>query len=528
MLILFVLVWMAQIGAAQSPGSTSEDARVAAQRQFYTQVRPLLATYCWSCHSATKQEGGLRLDSREGFQAGGFSKKNLLETDFEKNELLRRLQALDPHERMPLGRAALAEEDRRVLETWLKAGAVWSDMPPPAPAPGKAVPAAPKPWADRFWEALDAAMDYDTRYLYPVFYAAIACFFVILGLEWVYERAKRQGIVAAEMRGIAGLAAHLRPYAYLVPVLGLVIAGLIIHHQRTVAEAQQLQREVLTLRTQAGPVAPAAASPSPAAMAEAARPLFLKTKAPFKFGGTYYRGNDERNDQLYNGGYYRTATLKLALCNAQREEIKLGDELPEEGLMIRVIIIRGRNAVPTLFSRQLMSRTILTLTPPSSGSGNGTLPAENFLEEVRTGEEWHGYLPLRTTGAKSQAGDAYLVTGNFDGMQRFSGNAHFLIHYDLKRQEHRLAPDSELWLAATLFPGNMVWPQKYQIAASEWFDFLPIPEIEGPNTTDPALLGVPEHEKRLGEKLGASPGTTTPAENSSPSDSRSVKSPFAP
>jgi hypothetical protein len=371
-------------------------------------------------------------------------------------------------------------------------------------------------------------MDYDTRYLYPVFYAAIACFLVILGLEWVYERAKRKGIVAAEMRGIAGLAAHLRPYAYLVPVLGLVIAGLIIHHRRSMAEAHRLQRELLVLRTQTPPVAAAEASPSPGALAEAARPLFLKTKAPFKFGGTYYRGNDERNDQLFIGGYYRTATLKLALCNAQREEIQLGDELPEEGLMIRVIIIRGRNAVPTLFSRQMMSRTILTLTPPASGSGNGTFPAENFLEEIRTGEEWHGYLPLPAAGAQAQAGDAYLVTGNFDSAQRFSGNAHFLVHYDLKRQEHRLAPNSELWLAATLFPGNMVWPQKHQIAASEWFDFLPIPEIEGANTTDPALLGVPEHENRLGEKLGTSPAPTSPAGNGAPAESRPVKSPFAP
>ena len=32
----------------------------------------------------------------------------------------------------------------------------------------------------------------------------------------------------------------------------------------------------------------------------------------------------------------------------------------------------------------------------------------------------------------------------------------------------------------------------------EWFDFAPIPEIDGPHTKDPDLLGVSEHEQRGG------------------------------
>lgn len=511
---------------AQTPDDAAETPELTAKRQFYTQVRPLLATYCWSCHGPNKQEGGLRLDSREGFQAGGFSKQNLLETNFENNELLRRLQALDPHERMPLGRAPLSEADRGILESWLKQGAVWADAPA-KPPPGQPLPPPPKPWHERLWNAFEVALDYDSRYLYPVFYAAIACFLVILGLEWAYERAKRGGVAEAEMRGVAGLAAHLRPYAYLVVLLALFMAGWHLHTQRSFEQISQRLAALEKIPKPTDPVVPVPASPPPMSGETAtARPIYLKSKAPFKFGGTYYRGNDERNDQLYNGGYYRTATLKLALCNAEREEIKLGDELPAEGLQIRIIIIRGRNAVPTLFSRQMMSRTILTLTPPTSSTGGGVFPGENFLEEIRTGEEWHGYAPLPAAGPF--AGDAYLVTGNFDGNQQFTGNAHFLVHYDLKRQEGRLAPDSELWLAATLFPGNMVWTQKHQIAANEWFDFLPIPEIEGPNATDPALLGVPEHEKKLGEKLEADKSAQLP-KDSSPNSPRPVaRDPFNP
>src|SRR4051812_49074889 len=38
---------------------------------FERSVRPLLATRCQSCHGASKQKGGLRLDSRAAVLAGG-------------------------------------------------------------------------------------------------------------------------------------------------------------------------------------------------------------------------------------------------------------------------------------------------------------------------------------------------------------------------------------------------------------------------------------------------------------------------
>lgn len=497
-----LLVACASQGLAQTePPAVSPRDKESAERQFYTQVRPLLATYCWSCHGATKQEGGLRLDRRDGWQQGGYSKRNLLETHFENNELLRRLQTLDPDERMPLGRAPLSEEDRRVIELWLKNGAPWTDEPAKPAEELRFLGAPSQTWQEKFWAWLELVLEYDLSYLHPVMYAGIGAFFIILLLEWMYERSKKRGVAPSEMRGIAGVAAHVRPYAYLAVLLGLLLAGLAVHHFRAAAELASVKESFERFRKQTPPAASVAPPASPnAADLAASRPLYLRTKAPFKFGGTYYRGNDERNDQLFNGGYYRTATMQLALCDRERKEIELGAELPPEGLQIRLIIIRGRGASPSLFSRQLMARTILTLTPPLA-SGIGIFPGENFLEEVRTGEEWHGYLPLPSEGPQARTADAYVVTGNFDGNQKFTGSSHFLVHYDLRVQNGRLAPDSELWLASTLFPGNMVWANRTQIAANEWFDFLPIPEIEGPNSSDPKLLGIPEHEKRLGLQL---------------------------
>ena len=40
---------------------------------FARDVQPVLAKHCVSCHGPDKQKGGLRLDSREGWQTGGDS-----------------------------------------------------------------------------------------------------------------------------------------------------------------------------------------------------------------------------------------------------------------------------------------------------------------------------------------------------------------------------------------------------------------------------------------------------------------------
>ena len=49
------------VGQAQDPAAV----------QFEKQVRPLLVKHCIKCHGPRKQEGGLRLDSREAILKGG-------------------------------------------------------------------------------------------------------------------------------------------------------------------------------------------------------------------------------------------------------------------------------------------------------------------------------------------------------------------------------------------------------------------------------------------------------------------------
>ena len=73
---------------------------------------------------------------------------------------------------------------------------------------------------------------------------------------------------------------------------------------------------------------------------------------------------------------------------------------------------------------------------------------------------------------------------------------HYGIVFGLRIRERVVMENSELWLGPILVPGNFQVPDPHKITLAEWLDVRPIPEIEGDNSTDPALLGIPEHLNR--------------------------------
>ena len=55
------------------PVTRSFAADGAVEAFFESKIRPLLAERCYACHGEKKQKGGLRLDSKGGWQKGGES-----------------------------------------------------------------------------------------------------------------------------------------------------------------------------------------------------------------------------------------------------------------------------------------------------------------------------------------------------------------------------------------------------------------------------------------------------------------------
>ncbi len=96
-----------------------------ALRHFEQEIRPLLISNCISCHGASKQEGGLRLDSHEAFLAGGESGSLVGEAGNTGGNLLLEALRYESFEMPPTG--PLPERSVAQFEKWLKAGAPWPE-----------------------------------------------------------------------------------------------------------------------------------------------------------------------------------------------------------------------------------------------------------------------------------------------------------------------------------------------------------------------------------------------------------------
>jgi len=117
-----------------------------ADESFFEQkIRPLLAEYCYKCHSAkaTKIKGGLRVDSREDLLKGGDNGPAISVDQPAESLFLKALQHGDEELQMPpkkkLPAAVIAD-----FEKWIKAGT-------PFPALSAAVVAAD---AKAWWEGV--------------------------------------------------------------------------------------------------------------------------------------------------------------------------------------------------------------------------------------------------------------------------------------------------------------------------------------------------------------------------------------
>ncbi len=114
-------------------------------RDFFEQkIRPVLVAECHECHGAQKQKGGLRLDSRPGWQKGGDAGEAIVPGDPTKSPLLAAIKHTDPELKMPDKGPKLSDAVIADFERWIAMGA-----PDPRDDAG-AEPAAKPSWSELF------------------------------------------------------------------------------------------------------------------------------------------------------------------------------------------------------------------------------------------------------------------------------------------------------------------------------------------------------------------------------------------
>ena len=89
---------------------------------FESRIRPALEKHCIQCHGSTKQEGGLRLDSRTGWEKGGDSGPAVLAGKPNESLLIQAVKYNNPNLQMPPSNK-LAAHEIADFEVWVTRGA---------------------------------------------------------------------------------------------------------------------------------------------------------------------------------------------------------------------------------------------------------------------------------------------------------------------------------------------------------------------------------------------------------------------
>ena len=114
-LVCTSLIWQGTLRAEQ----TASPEQIAF---FEARIRPLLVNHCIACHGATKQKGGLRLDSRLAWIKGGDTGPALVPGKPEESLIIKAIRHTDEDLRMPPNKALPANEVALLVE-WVRRGA---------------------------------------------------------------------------------------------------------------------------------------------------------------------------------------------------------------------------------------------------------------------------------------------------------------------------------------------------------------------------------------------------------------------
>ncbi len=443
---------------------------------FHRDIEPIFKARCWNCHGEFQQQGGLRLDQKQIALQGGLSGKRLVDSQADKSELLRRVISEDPAIRMPKEGGRLKDSEVAKLRHWVKAGSPWPELTPPSGSHELAVR-----YGEDLWSRLSVVGREIKVYL-------LLAFAICMGIA---ERIRR--IPADNLRWAGGVRRWLWRFSQHASASWFFVALLSVMFWDLIEFAMRQSASVATLERRA--VSVSETTDWRPKMLHGSAPFPLRLRGPHALGGTYYRGNDERNESLFNGGNYRTATIKLSLVDEQDNALQRDQAVSGSSLFIRLEIERASRATPSLFTDALMKEVLLTRR---TNDQKAPLPTDEptSLSTLESGERWSAKYRLGDYSGQQEAaldGIVYVYTNAKHTETVVSGTIHYGIVYSLRIRDRTLQQNSELWLGPVLVPGNFQFTNPNSITLPEWIDTNPIPEITGDNSTDPTLLGIPEH-----------------------------------
>ncbi|WP_439621749.1 hypothetical protein [Gemmata sp.] len=337
-------------------------------------------------------------------------------------------------------------------------------------------PAAAPDGQDRVLEAFLVAAEFCDRHR-PVILGVVAAGLAVAVAGRANRRLVRRGSTSRWTRVLAPVT---HPSAFLV----ILLAGAcgILWHEMTLARVEVAMARKASEQQQAA--THRAQLTDGAKLLQWAWPQGFH-ELPRGVRNTYYRGNDERSENLFNGGNYRTATFRVALKRADGPDAEPGEQVGGAALRVRFDVTRAPNTAANFFQADQMAGVFLA---PLEAREKEEV---HLLKPTEAGQKWAAEVPLgpvEGTGYQRVSGVWGVCVGE---PKRGAGGAmiHYYVQAVLHVQDGVLLPESAVWMVA-VYPSPILHGPR---ADGEWFSDRPIPEIpDGKNATDPKLLGLPE------------------------------------
>ncbi|MEX0978487.1 MAG: c-type cytochrome domain-containing protein, partial [Pirellulales bacterium] len=477
---------------------------------YVVDVQPILITHCLKCHGPDKRSSGLRLDRRGFAQRGGDSGRPILGGTPATNELLARVSSSDRTYRMPKNAAPLEPHEIELLRRWVEQGTRWPEPPDAADSTSNFNRWLSNltTWIDRYEAEYNYALPYTIAFLALQF-----GLLVVIRCQTAYRNGRpwTAGRMARFCRFCDGVNTRELLLVMLLTFAGLALAvarGHVLKINRKLAQA-----EVSRARVESPWSATVYGWP----------PKPVRPDRPKQITATYYRGNCERNPELFNGGNYLTAIFRVSLCDKDRRQLEVGKPLAEGGVFLRIEIERAPGTTDPLFSKEIMASVVLVKN--FYGAPNNRLTeTPSKLEILEPEKRWVAFVPIGTPqDGAALRGQVYIYTGRIDN-DMLEGTLHYGVQFELQFVGGKFSSESDLWMDS-FGNGAFSEPQpRGKLPYREWFDDRPMPVITGENSKDPKLLGVDDYIKKglirpdKTKQAGEAPKTTPPPQSDEPPD----------
>ncbi|MDX1565289.1 MAG: c-type cytochrome domain-containing protein, partial [Phycisphaeraceae bacterium] len=419
-----VTLWFCLAVAAGSAGALS-----AERVDFRKQIRPLFQRHCYKCHGPQKSKGGLRLDDRSAAIRGGDSGISVLLPDPNRNPIYKLITTSDPMERMPQDAAPLPNEQIQMVRRWIEQGAEW-------PAPETSSEGA---WWHPWYDHLQNWAEWAFLPFQPWLMIFI---FVFLVFELGRSLHRREhpwatGPIAPLFRWISRVPRHLFGYGLLV----MMVTILMVREYRGQSALKKLKEEKATFVDRVNHYL----------YGDPPKPL-LPDRPP-TIGGTFYRGNNERNRRLFNNGAYRTATFGLSLKTADGTAVRHGRPITDDRWYIHLEVKRSPGATPRLYTQKVMDNYFISRHPFKEGMDR----PDDLMQftTLEPGERWSMRYPVQPPDDRAPSrGTVYIFKGTLDTKDKLvAATYHYGIGYHLQAENGKLSDHSRLWLG-NLFRWN--------------------------------------------------------------------------